>query len=474
MMLESLILSAAGGIVGCLFVIWTSRLGESRQLNLTFDPWLYALALGIATIVGTLVSIVPALRSGRTDLSVALKAGGQSSASRSRHRLRNFLVSAQVGMATLLTITAVLFSSAFVKTLLAEVNFEAERLIAVEVKLDRKRYQKPEQVSTYAQRALQALQDMPGVERASVSSPGVGSNWQTSRRIEFLDKTREYPDKGTRLQQASRDTFASIGQRLLHGRYFSSGNEALNEVIVNHDFLRKFAPHRNPVGEQFRIGGIGKQVFTIVGVVENRSPKLEMRGEGVEIYISHRHPIFSSTRIGLLVETKADAGAFGLAVRETVNHLDSLQPIGPAILVTDIIEKNIRPMKVAATIMLGMAAFGLCMSLMGVYGVVAYAAIERTREMGIRMALGANRRRIIMTVMSEGTRLLLWGGIPATFVAVVAILQMPERSFPGVDLSSPIHYLIGIAAVAFVGILAALLPARKMTKLNPSQALRHE
>ena len=114
------------------------------------------------------------------------------------------------------------------------------------------------------------------------------------------------------------------------------------------------------------------------------------------------------------------------------------------------------------------------MALMGVYGVVAFAAIERTREMGIRMALGANRRRIVVTVMSDGTRLLLWGSIPASIVAIAAVLKMPEHSFPGVDPSNPIPYLIGIATVALAGTLAALIPARKMVNLNPSQALRYE
>ena len=121
-----------------------------------------------------------------------------------------------------------------------------------------------------------------------------------------------------------------------------------------------------------------------------------------------------------------------------------------------------------------MAAFGIFMALMGVYGVVAYAVIERTREMGIRMALGASRIRIVRTVMSEGTRLLIWGGIPAAVIAIIAIRALPLHQLPGVDADDPKLYAIAILAVAFAGTLAALLPARKMIKLNPSQALRYE
>ena len=474
MMLESLILSAAGGALGLLVALATTRIGELNYVKLTFDPFLYGIAFGAATFIGVLVSIMPALRSGRTDLSLALKDGGQSSATRHRHRLRNFLVGAQIAMATLLTMTAVLLSTAFVRTFTTETNFDADRLVTVKIDLDRQRYHKPETISTFAQRTLKVIEEMPGVERATVSTPGVGSTWRLHRIVDFLDKSREHTDARTGIVQTSPNYFESLGQKLRQGRYFSSGNEVLNEVIVDQEFVRTFSPNHDPIGQEFRLGGHGIQVFTVVGVVENRHPKLEIRELQPNAYISHRHPIFSSQELGVLVQTKADAAQFGLAVREAVMRLDSLQPVGPPILVADIIEKNVRPMRMASMVMLAMAVFGLCMSLMGVYGVVAYAVLERTREMGIHMALGATRTRIVRIVMSEGTRLLIRGGIPAAIIATVAIRALPLHQLPGVDADDPMIYAFGILSVALAGTLAAFLPARKMVKLNPSQALRYE
>jgi putative ABC transport system permease protein len=474
MLLESMILSLAGGALGLFAALAISSFSNSQNIKLTFDPVLYGTALGAAAVIGALVSILPALRAGRTDLSLALKDGGQSSATRTRHRLRNFLVGSQIAMATLLTMTAVLFCSAFLGTAIAKTNFDADRLVTLEVKLDRKRYREPEKVSAFAQRILVALNEMPGVERATVCSPGVGSTWRMNRNVTFLDNSREYPDARVGIVQTSPNYFESLGQTLRQGRYFSSGNEILNEVIVNQEFVRSFAPDRSPIGEQFRLSGHGVQVFSIIGVVDNQNAKLEIRELQPHVYISHLHPMTSSSRLGVLVETKADAVQFGLAVREAVMRLDSLQPVGPPLTVAAVIEKNVRPMRIAIFVMMGMAGFGLCMSLMGVYSVVAYAVIERTREMGIRMALGATRVRIVRTVMSEGTRLLMWGGIPAAVLATVAIRALPLDELPGMNPDDPKIYLIGIVAVALAGLLAALLPARKMVKLNPSQALRHE
>ena len=473
MLLESVLIATIGGACGLAISLTLMKLGEASGIDFTFDPFLYALAFGSATGIGALVAIIPAIRAGRTAVGMVLKDGGQSSASRTRHRFRNFLVGSQIGMVTILTITAVLFTQSFVGTITSETNFDPKRLASVNVDLSSRRYQDPGRVSAYAKQALQAVDEMPGVERVAVTKPDLRVAFGMRREVTFADKSRNLDKIRVGVIETSPDLFDILGQTIRQGRPFSAGNEILNEAIVNEEFARQFSDSGELVGEQLTLAGLGAHVFTIVGVIENRSAKLDAHGNIPKVFISLGHK--SELRgIGVMVETKADAALFGQSVRETLKRIDANQPVGEALVVADLIETQMRPLRIQAFMMLGVAGFGMFMALMGVYGVVAYAAIERTREMGIRMALGANRRRIVMTVMAEGTRLLLWGGIPATIVAVAAILQMPPRSFPGVDLSNPVHYLIGITAVAAAGTLAALLPARKMINLNPSQALRYE
>jgi predicted permease len=473
MLLESVLIAIIGGACGLAISLTLMKLGETTGMNFTFDPVLYAIAFGSATGIGALVAIIPAIRAGQTAVSLVLKDGGQSSASRTRHRFRNFLVGSQIGMVTILTITAVLFSQSFLGTLNSETRFDPERLTSVNIALQSNRYREAGPINTFTRQAFQTVSEMPGVERVAVIKPAFRVAGGLRRQVTFADQSRSLAKIQSGVIETSPDLFAILGQKILQGHDFSPGNEVLNEAIVNEEFIRQFSEHGDLVGEQFTLAGTGAHVFNIVGIIENRSKKLDANGTTPRVFISHLHQT-ELRGVGILVETKADAAQFGQAVRETLKRLDANQPIGEALVIADFIDDQIRPLQFRALIMLGVAGFAMFMSLMGVYGVVAYAAIERTREMGIRMALGADRRRIVMTVMSEGTRLLLWGGIPASFVAVAAILQMPDRSFPGVDLSSPTHYLIGIVAVAVAGMLAALLPARKMVNLNPSQALRYE
>jgi putative ABC transport system permease protein len=474
MLFESTLLAMAGGLAGSILTVAMIRLSDASQIGLTFDPMLYAITFTFAACIGALVSILPALRSGRADLSLVLKDGGQSSAARNRHRARNFLVGAQIGMATLLTLTAVLFTRAYLNAITTETGFDANRLLSLNLQLDQRRYDKGEQVSGFAQRALEELEAMPGVVRATVCSPGVGANWRMSQKIVFLDKSRTYPDIRVGSFYVSRNYFESLGQTLQEGNLFSAGDNVLNEVILNEEFVRLMSPDKSPIGEQFRIGNLGARVFTVAGVVANRHPKLETREIQPEVYISHRHPILMSRQLGVLVETKVDAGQFASAFRETLMRLDRNQPVGPAEVVSQILERNVRPMRMVSFVILGMAGFGLCMALMGVYGVVAYAVVERTREMGIRMALGADRARIMRIVMSEGTRLLLWGGVPASVIAIVAIRSLPLQMLPGIKVDDPFTYAIGICAVAVAGTIASLIPAGRIVHLCPSQALRYE
>lgn len=473
MLLESVLIAIIGGACGLAISLALMKLGETKGINFTFDPVLYAIAFGSATAIGALVAIIPAIRSGRTAVSMVLKDGGQSSASRTRHRLRNFLVGSQIGMVTILTITAVLFTQSFIGTLSSETRFDPERLTSVNIGLSSRRYKEAGQINAFTRQALQTVSEMPGVERVAVTKPDLRVTSGLQRQVAFADQSRAFAKIMAGVVETSPDLFAMLGQKIVQGHAFSPGNEVLNEAIVNEEFVRQFAETDHLLGEQFTLAGTGAHVFNIVGVIQDRTQKLDAHRSVPRVFISHLHET-ELRGVGVLVETKADAAAFGAAVRTTLKRIDSVQPIGEALVISDFIEYQIRPLRIRAIMMIVVAGFGMFMALMGVYGVVAYAAIERTREMGIRMALGATRRNIVMTVMSDGTRLLLWGGIPATLVALVALLQMPTNAFPGVDPSNPIHYLIGIATVSLAGTLAALLPARKMVNLNPTQALRHE
>lgn len=475
MLLESVMLSIAGGVAGLLLSFWLIKLTAPAELELTFDPGLFGVAFGSAIVIGGLVSILPAFRAGKADLSIALKDGGQSSATRQRHRLRNFLVGSQVGMATILTVAAVLFGRSFLAVFTAEMNFDPGRMVTVTISPEPRQYKDGEAVSQYADRALRALEDMPGVEKAAVSSSTVTTGWSAWHQVTFRDKTLNQPD-GARvsISYVSPGFCSMLGQNLRQGRPFSPGSEARNQALVNEGFVRAYFSNRDPIGEEILIDASKETWVAITGVVNDRNTRLVVHENYPEIFVSSELPFAMGHQITALVETRADAMKFGLAVRETLKRLDDRQPIGAFTTVAAIIEEQVKPRRILALVLLGMASFGVFMALMGVYGVVAYAVIERTREMGIRMALGADRPIIVKMIMSEGTRLLIRGVIPGVLIAYGVTRGLPVQMVQHVSPSDPWTYVIGLLAIVIAGAAATLVPARKMVKMNPTQALRCE
>jgi putative ABC transport system permease protein len=482
MLLESVVLSVCGGALGLMLSFWLLKLGESENVNLTFDPYLYATAFGSAVIIGGMVCILPAWRAGKQDLSVALKDGGQSSATRQRHRLRNFLVGSQVGMATILTVAAVLFARSFLYVFLTPLNFDPSHLVAVTINPEHRLYKGGEAISRLANEALLAVSEMPGVEKAAVSNCGVTSGWNASNRPIFRDNSLNQGD-GPRstVNHVSLEFCDLIGMTLRKGRPLSENkSERLNQALINQTFVQKYFPEGvDPIGHEIRMDlrtstGTKENWVTITGIINDRNPRLIRQQVHPGVYVSVDRPISYTHQITTLVETKADAKEFGLAVRETLKRLNKSQPVGAFITVEDIIETQLEQQRIPAYIFTGMASFGVFMALMGVYGVVAFAVIERTREMGIRMALGATRTMVMKMIMKEGTRLLIRGLLPGIIIAYVVTHRIPNNMIQNVDPAALSTYLIGFIAVALCGTIAALLPARKIVKLNPSEALHHE
>lgn len=483
MLQESVVLSLCGGAVGLMISFWLMKLGENEQLQLRFDPGLYGVAFASAIVIGAMVSILPAWRAGKADLSVALKDGGQSSATRQRHRLRNFLVGSQVGMATILTVAAVLFGRSFLYIYLTPINIDPERLVNITISPEHRRYQDGKAVSQLADRALRALSEMPGVEKAAVSSGEITSSWGAHYQVTFRDQSLNQGEDGApraMISYMSPGFTDMIGMKLRQGRPMSENqSEVLNEAVINQTFARTFFPEGiDPIGQEVALPKYHSKetpkYVTITGVVNDRNPRLHLRDANPEIFLSAQHPFKTMHQINTLVETKADAKEFGLAVRETLKRLDKSQPIGAFVTVRDIIERQMEPRRVATCMLLGMAGFGIFMALMGVYGVVAYAVIERTREMGIRMALGATRAMVVKMVMKEGTRLLVRGILPGILIAYGVTHGVPPEMVQHADPRDPVTYLLGFIAVAICGAVAALLPARRMINLKPNEALRYE
>ena len=475
MLVESVTLAILGGVVGLFLSFWILQANSAQRIELAFDPGLYLFAFGCAVLLGGLVSVLPAWRAGNADLHLALKDGVQSSAGRKRHRFRNFLVASQVGMAALLTVAAALFARGAVNLYADELGFNPGRVATVSMDLDRKNYVEGRKISDFAQRAREAVAELPGVELAGVGSIGLVDSFAIGDRIQISGTTDTTAgDMFCSYLFVSPEVPEIFGQRLVRGAGFSQGGNVLNEAIVNETFVEKYLPDADPLGREVS-SGMTQGPLTIVGVVTDRHVRLSQRSANPEIYASILHPVNNGSTISVLARTQGgDATALGPLLREALKPIDPDQPIGTSTTIAQFIEEKTRPFLMVVLALVGMAGFGLLMALMGVYGVVGYAVLERTREMGIRMAVGADRRRVVLLVMREGTRLLLKGGIPGLLIGSSLTAMLPPQILPSIDPRDPSIYMAGFLVVAFAGLAAALVPALKMIKLNPMEALRHE
>lgn len=262
--------------------------------------------------------------------------------------------------------------------------------------------------------------------------------------------------------------------RLLAGRDLSADSQqAAREALVNESFARDFFQGGDPLDRQLSIpGSINRAV--IVGVVADRHPLTSYQPVRAEVIYGHRAAALPGP-FTFLVRTRAEARTMAGPVREELRRLDPSQPVAQAVFIKDVINQRQGEVRQRVSVLGSIAAVGLLIALLGVHGVVAFAAIERTREVGVRLAVGATRAQVLRLIMWQGGRLLVLGAVPGLLIGTTIMSALPKRG-PAEALNAldPWTLLGVILVVGLVGLLACLLPARRAASLNPMEALRTE
>lgn len=476
---ESVLLALLGGLVGLLVSFWFFDLFRLRHFDVRFDWRLYLIAVCGTLALGVSVGLLPSLRSARTELTESLKDGGQTTAGRRRHRLRSFLVSSEVAMALILCVVAGLMARAFFRFYNMDLGFEPERMVTVQVDLRDRRYDEMADRHAYAERGLQALREMPGIEAVGVSMSFSLLPWGFRDQVTIAaaggaeEKTTE-----AALSYGSSELANFSGMSLVRGRGLSENlSEASSEALVNESFVAEHFGDADPVGRQIAIahGSVAdKRWYTIVGVVRDRHPLMTYREGEAEVILGFRE---AQMRSGLvfLARTKAGAKTMAKPIREMIQRLDASQPVNQPVFVADLLEQRAAGPRSGMIFLGSLAAVGLFIALMGVYGVVAFSVVERTHEVGIRLALGASRHQILRLMAWQGARLMLLGASPGLLIGSLITAGLLRQS-PFGDLSpfDPLTYAAVVLLVSSAGLLASFWPAKKAADLDPMQALRYE
>ena len=504
---ESLLLSLAGGVLGLLLgwglitlapKIKSFALPDVNVIRLNGS--VLAFTFGLAVVTGVLFGLAPALETSRPDLHEELKGGAGSSVSpRRRQRLvSNLLVAGEIALSMLLLISAGLLLKDFSRVRSVEIGVRRQGVWTGAVQLPETTYKTDQQRAEFCRRLLEAAKGIPGVETASLSDRlplEGGSNYYIQVRgrvsermsgplVETHDVTPEY--------------FRAMGVPLLKGRVFTAAdaqhameldtrrreawekkerlpaeqrNLMVYATVINQTMARSFWPDQDPLGQMFAGGGGDqngpwRQVVGVVGDVRQWGLTQKAQPEAYD-------PLYAPSRVFLALHTSLAPASLTPAVRRALSQIDSSLALFRARTMEDVVDDNSQGQRFLSSLVGTFAALAALLAALGIYGVLSYAVTQRTREIGIRMSLGASRARVLGQVMREGV-VLASAGLAVGIGGALAAGRLMESLLHELKPRDPAIFAATAALLAAVTLLACYIPARRAARLDPMRALRYE
>jgi putative ABC transport system permease protein len=484
LLVESLTLALAGGAAGLVLAVWMDRAllnflpaGDSPLTISTAPDWrILVFNLGISLLTGIVFGLAPALQSTRPELARTLKDQVGSIAGGSAVGLRKMLVAAQVALSLLLLIGAGLFIRSLSNLKGLDPGFRTANLVGFAVDPTMTGYQ-PERSLDFYRRLRDGLDALPGVDSASLAVMPVlgGGEWDQSMAVEgYQHKPTEAPDP--HMQFISPDYFKTMNIPILLGRDFrmTDGRGAPLVCIVNEKFARRFFKNGLATGKHIGMGGDPgtKLDIEIVGVV--RDTKYEsMRDEvPLEVYRPYHQMEFVIGMYAYVRTARQPEQAFS-GIRRVVNTLDPNLPIFQMKTIETQMEESLITERLVATLSSGFGFLATLLAAIGLYGVMAYIVAQRTREIGVRMALGASSRDVVKLVMRD-VFILTGIGIAVGLPAAWGLTRMVSSQLYGIQPNDFSTVAAATLGIAFVALLAGYLPALRATRVDPMRALRWE
>ena len=482
---ESVVLALAGGAVGVLLALWgvPALLAlSSGNLPATARVGVDIRVLGFAVLVslgtGLLFGFAPALQMARTDLHESLKEGGRSVGHRSSLRLRRGLVVSTVALALTLLVGAGLLIRSFARVVGVDPGFRPDHLLTFSVSLPAAKYPNDTVRVQVLQRLNAALNATPGVVSAGgTSNIPFGGNWSTgSFNVEGYQPPPNTPMPWGDMRLVTPTYLATMRAPLKAGRQFTDADRAGSPAvcIVDEELVHRYWPNVDPIGKRITFNNLSDssiQWIQVVGVVGHMAHEGLDAQKRVQVYFSIAQQ--GLPFLGFTVRTTGDPLAALGAVRAAVRSVDPELPLANVASMDHLIEQSTGTRRFAMLLLGGFAMLAMTLASIGLYGVMSYTVTQRARELGVRLALGADAREVLGLVLLQGLRLALTG-VAIGLLAAFAVTRVMKNMLFNLSATDPLTFLTIALLLVAVALVASYLPALRATRVDPIVALRSE
>jgi len=481
---ESVLLAVVGGALGLLLAYWglrvlttlsQTRIPRAQEVNL--DVSVMAFTLGVSLLTGVIFGLVPAFQSAKSDLHETLKEGGRSGTG-TRSNLRSALVVVEVALALVLLVGAGLLIKSFYKLQQVDLGFNPANVVTMRLSLPMSRYAEAHRVNGFFNELVSRTENLPGVEAVGLvnylplKAMGMELNVYVEGQPENLASVE--------LLTSSRNYSNALGLELREGRFFDDRDreDTTYVAVVNEAFTRIFLPNEDALGKRVRIGGVNTPFpwYSIVGVIKDVKQQGPDAVAKPELFMPHTQPLLGSMTLqsmSLVLRTDRNPEGSIAGVRAIVRELDPELPVYDVSTMQQLVSTSVATRRFNMFLVAILSALALVLAAIGAYGVMSYTVTARTREIGIRIALGARAVNVLSLVIKDGMRLAVVG-LVIGIGGALALTRLMRTLLFDVTPTDPATFA-GVAILLFVvALFACFLPARRASGFDPVDALRHE
>jgi putative ABC transport system permease protein len=478
---ESLVLGLSGGLLGLALARWAvagllalAPRDLARNAAIAVDLRIVLFAVGLSLLTGLIFGIAPAFAASRTDVLTGLRDGARGNAGGHR-RIRSGLAAAEVALSLALLAGAGLLFRTLVGLQAVDPGLDARNVLTFRVSLPGARYREPAQRLQFFTRALDEIRALPGVHSASAINylPFHGMSAGTSVAIAGRPPARPGEELSARIRTVMPGYFQSIGIPIRKGRDFNNSDNSLDapyRFIVNEAFVRSYFPGEEPIGHSIKANMQDQNPFgEIVGVVGDVKEGSVDHEPSPTVYYNEAHML--AGWMTFVLRVSGDPLQLAEPARRVIRGIDAAQPVADVQPMENIVRETFARQRFSAILLIGFSLVALALAAVGIYGVLAYSVTERTREIGVRMALGADATRVIAMVLASGARVVA-AGTAAGLLGAFALTGLLKTMLFGVNTHDAATFVAAPLGLAAVAMLAAYVPARRASRVAPADALR--